>query len=135
MRNLYLTWQVVDRSMLGTAPSFPTKARLFEAALPQHDGDPLAGGDVLAVRWDDNVAVRTGSGGDVAGALPADEFHVRVFVFAGNDCGEEPGEARFDPDLRFQTGMQESARVRAHTSRGFEQVAGERLNRDHGGDW
>ncbi len=42
--------------------------------LPQDDANPFAGGDVLTVGRNDDVAIRTRPGGDVAGALPGDEF-------------------------------------------------------------
>ena len=71
------------------------------------DWDVFAGLYLLAVFGHYDVAVRPRGGGNVAGALPANQFYLRVLEFAGEDCWQKALQAGLHANFGFQLRMDE----------------------------
>jgi hypothetical protein len=80
-----------------------------------HHGYPLTCQDVLAIWWDDYVAIGAGPGGDISGALPGYGLRMGIFVLSGKDCWEKSCQPCLNVNVGFQTGMQEGEWTREHS--------------------
>jgi hypothetical protein len=98
----------------------------------QHYCDPLSRSNVFAIWRDDYITVCPGAGGDIAGAVPGDDFYVRVFVFAGENCGEKSLQSCLHFYFGLQAGVQKCELVRRISGKGFDHGPHEQFERDHG---
>jgi hypothetical protein len=78
-----------------------------QSTIALHYCDPFARWDLLAVCWDDDVAICASRGHDVSRSLPRDQLDLRMFEFAGQDRGKKTLEAGFNADFFFQSRMKE----------------------------
>jgi hypothetical protein len=79
----------------------PTNNQEHRSTVALHDRDPFARRDLLAVRWDDDVAICASRGRDVSRSLPSDQLDVGMFEFAGQDRGKKTLEPGFNADFLF----------------------------------
>src|ERR1017187_6136685 len=78
-----------------------------QSSIDVHYRDPFAGGNALAVRRDNDVAICARGGGDVSRSLPGNQLDLGMFEFAGEDRGEKTLEAGLDADFSRQPCMKE----------------------------
>src|ERR1700680_630478 len=72
-----------------------------QSTIALHHRDPFARWDLLAVRWDDDVAICARRRRDVPRSLPRDQLDLRMFEFAGQTRGKKTLEAGFNADFLF----------------------------------
>src|SRR3569832_1637528 len=70
--------------------------------LERQDADHRACGDFLTVRRDDEQAVGLRLRENIPGAMPGDEFDLRLRDVRNETCGQEAGESRLCLEFRLK---------------------------------
>src|SRR5262249_47559475 len=110
---------------------------LFDASrdvLAEKHGHGLANRDLLTVGGDNQEAVRSGKGGDVAGTAPFDRGDLRVKSLPFDSSRDEMGQSGLLFDRSGERGAKKRQRPRVGAVQQIDRGPDEKLERDHGRD-